>query len=245
MSDNPYQSLQSAHDKLTQEFRDLADYRELFIPSNFRSLDGAYIGKSLKWEAFAFAARGIIYGRVVLIRGVDSWINNIIVFPADDFTTPILGIEMLGFRNKIHLIVADLFPLAENDRELMREISLRYENIGEPPPMPQWAQQIFSPHPVFRKPRNEEDIETAAHAITDVGAKWLSIAHQVLPEKSFEKAQTARVARDDYVRCHAQDEPAEPFLTRAFGQEISLQLIHDFLFPSDWTKIENQIDTAL
>lgn len=232
-----YQSLQNAHDALVDEFRNLPRFRELKISAEFKRLEGVYGTKSLTWEAFAFDAAGILYGRVVLIRGVDSWINNVIVYPADGYTTPILGIEMLGFRNKIHLVVADVFPLVEAHQNLMEEIGGRYDQIGEPPPMPQWATKIFSAHPIFRKPRNEEDIESAAAALADVGVLWLAKARRAEKTSNLSQLIAAATRRDEYVRHHAEDEPAQPFLTRCFGQETGFKLVHDFLFPSDWRKV--------
>jgi hypothetical protein len=232
-----YQILQNAHDSLVKEFQNLRGYCELSIPPEFKRLEGVYGSKSLVWEAFAFRADGILYGRVVLIRGVDSWINNIIIYPADGYTTPILGIELLGFRHKIHLIVADVFPLIEADEDLMDEIGAIYDDIGTTPPMPDWATKIFSRHPVFRKPRNEEDIETAARAMRDVGEMWLAQARTAQKISDLTQQQSAALKRDEYVRHHAADEPAQPFLSRCFGTETGLRLVNDFLFPSDWRKV--------
>lgn len=232
-----YQILQGTHDALVGEFENLRGFRRLKIPAEFERLEGVYGTKNLFWEAFAFTAESIVYGRVVLIRGVDCWINNIIVFPADGATIPILGLEMLGFRNKIHLIVADAFPLIESDADLMNEIGAKYDDIGETPPMPEWAAKIFSPRPIFRKPRNEDDITTAANAMREVGALWLAKARTATHSSDATETQSAAARRDEYVRRHAADEPAEPFLRRCFGDSVAQRLVHEFLFPADWRKV--------
>jgi hypothetical protein len=241
MSENPYLPLQTEHDNLIEKISKLRDYRELEIPSDFRYLKGVYGAKELEWKAFAFAAEGIIYGRIVLIEGVDSWINNIIIYPEDSFSTPILGIEMLGFRHRIHLIVADIFPLLKEDENLMDEIGSKFDEIGETPPMPKWAVKIFSRSPVFRKPRNTEDIQTAADAMREVGEKWLQFAESAKPLEDSNLAQQICRKRDEYIAHHAEDEPAKPFLTRTFGEETGLRMVNEFLFPFDWEIIRSKL----
>ena len=241
MSENPYLPLQTAHDNLIGKIKNLQGFSELEIPSEFRHLKGVYGAKELEWKAFAFAAEGIKYGRIVLIEGVDSWINNIIIYPEDGFAVPILGIEMLGFRHRIHLIVADIFPLLETDENLMDEIGAKYDDVGEAPPMPDWALKIFSRAPVFRKPRNTEDIQTAADAMREVGEKWLHFAESAKPLGDSNLARQICAKRDEYIAHHAEDEPAKPFLTRTFGEEIGLRLVNEFLFPFDWELIRSKL----
>jgi hypothetical protein len=241
MSENLYLPLQTEHDNLIRKIKNLRGYRELEIPSEFSYLKGIYGAKELEWKAFAFAAEGIIYGRIVLIEGVDSWINNIIVYPEDGYAVPILGIEMLGFRHRIHLIVADIFPLLDADKNLMDEIGMRYDGVGDTPPMPDWATKIFSRAPVFRKPRNTEDIQTAADAMCEVGEKWLHFAESAKPLSESDLATRICQKRDEYISHHAEDEPAKPFLTRTFGEETGLRLVNEFLFPQTWEIIRSKL----
>jgi Ferredoxin-dependent bilin reductase len=238
-----FAELDAVQNELAESFRRLPDFRELEIPMEFRRIVGNYGTKELTWTAWAFRARGIGYGRVVRIVGNGTWINNIIVFAEDGYTLPVLGIEVLAFREKIHLLVADLFPLCAGDEGLMDDISETFADLGETPKMPEWATKIFSRSPIFRKPASAEAIPRAAQAMRDVSATWLAKTHSAMPEKNAEIHTNAQQKRDAYILSHAEDEPANPFLGRAFGSELGKRLVEEFLFPTEnWNKIRGEFN---
>jgi hypothetical protein len=180
----------------------------------------------------AFRARGIGWGRLARMDGPGTWILNAIVYPERGFAVPILGIELLVFRERMHLVVADLFPLVTEHAALMDEIAPAFDALGETPPMPAWAARIFSRRPIFRKPRTGEALEGGADAMARVGRRWMELARGARPEQDPERAANAWRAVESYVRAHAVDEPANPFLGRAFGEARAARLVDEVLFPT-------------
>lgn len=187
-------------------------------------------GKPLELEALAFSARGVAYGRCVAIGGPDLWIENTVVISDPAFALPILGVELLVFRGRMHLIVADMFPLLGRDEGVMDDIGPRFEDIGETPAMPAWAKKIFSRAPVFRKPRSEASLGAGAQAMATVGEAWLARARAASPVSDPSLREQARERLIDYARVHADDDPSGPFLERAFGQRGE-RLLGEVLFP--------------
>jgi len=209
--------------------RSLPEHRTVALPAELARIEGAYGGKPLVMRNEVFAARGVRWGRLARIDGPGTWVLNAIVYPEDGFTTPIPGIEVLVFRGRLHLVVADLFPLAARDVGVMDDIGPQFDALGETPPMPRWAEQIFSRRPIFRKPRADGAFEEGARAMALVLERWMERARCAEPEAG--DATDAARARGRYVACHAEDEPAVPFLEKTYGAPLARRLVDEVLFP--------------
>jgi hypothetical protein len=192
---------------------------------------GQHGARTLSLETFAFSSRDVLFGRCVAIHGADTWIENTILFPHPHAALPILGLELLVFRGRMHLIVADLFPLLPRDEGVMDDIAPDFAALGEPAPVPSWATRIFSRSPVFRKPREVSALSAGASAMRQVARRWFELARSRREVPLEERGEAGRRLLD-YAVAHAEDEPAGPFLSRAFGQPGE-RLIREVLFPLD------------
>jgi len=227
----PFRVLDLASAAMEQDFLSLPGYVALPIAPELAVVEGSYAGKKLTLRAHAFAAQGVRVGRVARIDGPGSWILNAVVFPDERHSTPILGIELLVFRERMHLIVADLFPLRDADAGVMDDLGPLFDEVGDEPEMPRWATRIFSRRPVFRKPKSNAMLSEGARAVRLVSERWTAMARAATPERP-DAAAASRARRDDYVTAHAEDEPANPFLGKAFGAEIGKRLVDEVLFPA-------------
>jgi len=225
----PFGVLDRALARLERGLRALDGFRPRPVAPDLARAEGSYAGKPLTLRAEAFSARGVGYGRVVRIDGPGTWILNAVAWNDDAFAIPILGLELLVFRGRMHLIVADMFPVVARDAGLMDTLGAAFDDVGEDPPMPSWAARIFSRRPVFRKPRDPAALGEGARAVTAVSTAWLERVHAAMPAPD---AGEARARREAYVRAHAEDEPANPFLGKAFGPETGRRLVDEILFPS-------------
>lgn len=226
----PFSVLDDASAAMNRELRALPGFAPMMLAPELAAMEGSYAGKTLALQASAFTATGVRLGRVVRIDGPGTWILNAVVFPSEAYATPILGIELLVFRERMHLIVADLYPLREADLGVMDDIGPRFDDVGEAPDMPEWATRIFSRRPVFRKPRGSATLADGARAVRLVTERWLSLATVARPVEDDEATST-RARRDAYIRSHAEDEPANPFLAKTFGEVLGKRLVDEVLFP--------------
>lgn len=227
---HPFVALDEARAELRRALESLPGHRPVPLDPGLSSMRGLHGSKELSLEASAFEARGVAYGRSVSIRGEDTWIENTVLFSDPRYALPVLGVELLVFRGRMHLIVADLFPLSGRDEGVMDDLGPRYRDVGDEPPMPAWAASIFSRAPVFRKPRREDALPQGAAAMREVSSAWLARARAA--EVEVEPGAVAEASRRllEYTRRHAEDEPAGPFLSRAFG-EGGARLLPSVLFP--------------
>ena len=224
--------LDAAYARLHGGIERLPDFCPVVLPTDLTQATGSYAGKTLELRAVAFRARGVRYGRLVRIDGPGTWILNAVVFPEDGYTFPILGIELLVFRERMHLIVADLFPLEEQDEGVMDDLAPHFDQVGTPPEMPTWARNIFSRRPIFRKPGSTSELTAGARAVDAVSFRWLARVHDAAPAARAALAAEARRRRDAYICAHVEDEPAHPFLGKAFGAELGERLVSVLLFPA-------------
>ena len=222
--------LDDASATMERAFHTLPGFAPLALAPELATMAGSYAGKTLALRASAFTAAGVQLGRVVRIDGPGTWILNAVVFPSESYATPILGIELLVFRDRMHLIVADLYPLREADSGVMDDIGPRFDDVGDPPDMPQWATRIFSRRPVFRKPRSSATLADGARAVRLVADRWLSFATVAVPVDD-DVGRSTRARRNAYIRSHAEDEPANPFLAKTFGDVLGKRLVDEVLFP--------------
>ncbi len=238
-----FAELDSACAELIEGFATLPEYQPLDLPPELCNVVGTYGANELSMCTTAFKARGIALGRVALIRGEGTWITNMVAFPADGYTSPILGIELLVFREKMHLIAADMFPLVASDEDAMDNIAPPFDNVGPDPEMKSSARKIFSRRPIFRRPGETPALDIGVAAMREVGAAWLTRARAAQPETNPDIVERIILARADYIKSHLEDEPANPFLKRAFGEEIGGRLVNEILFPTvHWKTLttENQ-----
>lgn len=83
-------------------------------------------------------------------------------------------------------------------------------------------------------------LNVGAQALREVGQVWLQRARQASPETNQIIAVQAAEKRATYIQSHADDEPANPFLKRAFGEEIGGRLVNEILFPTvQWKAVTN------
>lgn len=223
--------LDDARASVYASLRALPGFQNRELPRGLSEMHGAHGGKDLSLRAWGFRAHGVAYGRCVAIDGPGIWIENTVVFPDPALALPVLGVELLVFRDRMHLVVADLFPLADQDAGLMDGISPRYDHLGSTPPMPAWAARIFSRAPIFRKPRSEDALAEGARAMLDVSGAWLARRSQA-EACAAPAAACARERLLGYIQAHAADEPAKPFLARAFGP-LGERLVGEVLFPEN------------
>lgn len=236
--DNAFIELDAVCDELTNQFTLLPGYRPRPLPPELCHVTGMYGVKELVMKSTAFAAYGIALGRIALIRGEGIWIGNIVVYPADGFTTPILGMELLVFRERMHLLVADLFPMIDDDEALMDDITPRFDHLGCDPEIRTEPRNIFSRSPIFRKHGDTAMLGVAAQAMREVSQRWFVKAFSAKPDPNTEIAERAATKRANYISSHLADEPADPFLKRAFGDEIGGRLVNEILFPTlQWNSV--------
>jgi hypothetical protein len=233
--------LQACHDRLLCGLRGLPGAEELVVAPELARPAGAYGGKPIHAEVRAFRAAGVELVRVVRIDGPGTFILNAVSFSEDDASLPLLGIEVLVFKQRLHLLVADLFPLVPDDDEAVADLAASLDPaLGDRLELPAWSRAIFSADPILRKPGSSAALAPAAAIVDEVVGRWEAAVSQRAGTRD-PRAPAARRRRDEYVRVHARDEPAIPFLGRVFGTSLATQLVDELLFPRRfYAATENQ-----
>jgi hypothetical protein len=232
MAHSALDRLHEAGEQLRNQIAQLAGYAPRSLPDELSQLTGQHGTVPLDMQVQAFSAESVGYGRLARMTGPGTWVFNLVVCPRDELVLPVLGIEVLVFRGRVHLLVADLFPLDDDSEGLMSSLAARFDGLGVQPSMPDWARKIFSATPIFRKPGTAEAIEETAEAIVLCAALWFRLAGQPC-ERSPAARVEARRRRIAYLEHHLQDEPANPFLRRTFGDALGGRLVREVLFPVD------------
>jgi 15,16-dihydrobiliverdin:ferredoxin oxidoreductase len=180
------------------------------------------------------------FGRVVRVDGGSRvQVLNIVLFPTLESGLPVLGVEILTFRRGLHLFVLDACPLWPDrfDHDGWVEALDRGREAFPPAclrEVPAWGQHVFSPSLVLAKPHPREPVPMSA-CLAPCRAllhHWLARATGLPACAPGEGPVDVLARRARYLKHHADDEPAGPFLRRTAGDAWAESFIYGFLFPS-------------
>jgi hypothetical protein len=200
--------------------------------------DGEFAREPLSIRPVAFTGRGIDFGNVVRVRGGSQvQVLSIVLIPPHTSPLPIFGCELLVFSRGVHLVVLDAFPTCEHEEA--SRLLLKLERLGaclagafELHPAPDWGKNVFSEKAIVIKPDPQRPAGIGAFvpAVTSLLSAYLTAAAQgpTAPESMHDQIREARAL---YLKDHAEQEPAGPFLERIAGKEWVDKFVFDFLFP--------------
>lgn len=180
-------------------------------------MTGAWKGDEVRWRACAWEGPRVGLFRTVRVMSEQLEIVNVLGWARAPLAAPIFGADLIAARADTALVVADLSPL---------------EPAGSTAPdLPAWAQQIFSPDPVFER-ITPSTAPAALQRVHDLSARFVA---SVQSASAAAPPPARDAALDRYRNAHLADDRMRAMLTRMFGAATAERLMHSVLFPREST----------
>lgn len=186
-------------------------------------------------HSWAFASTRVSWARLTEIRSRSEFIAfSWTVIPSFEFDVPLFQAELIEVKRKLFLLVMDArVPRADNE-DLQVRLEAELSKLHDPllPSVehrPSWSRSCIGPTAVWTRPMNEPALPVGVRAFRDFlrwSAPWI--------EGGVRDPGRSNLRREDYLAVRAgflENEPARPYMHRAFGVEWSEAYMERFLYP--------------
>ncbi len=202
------------------------------LPPALARAEGELRGAPLFLETHAYGG-DLAKGRVVLLRGKDLAIANIVFASAAERAAPVLGMDVVSLANGT-LVAADLTPTlppsAERDAQLA-ELGRRHRAhpfLPSAGPLHAPYDTLFSPHHVFVRVVDPTETDAANAVLLDLASTFTSFATSA-PRPELAASVTEGLA--SYMAAHKKDVRIPSVLSRAFGAAFADRFVSEIMFP--------------
>ncbi len=186
-------------------------------------------------HSWAFASTRVTWARLTEIRSRSEFFAfSWTVIPSFEFDVPLFQAELIEVKRKLFLLVMDArVPRADNEEQQGR-LEAGLSKLHDPllpsvEQRPPWSRSCIGPTAVWTRPMNESALPVGVRAFRDF-LRWSAL----WVEGGARDPERSNLRREDYLAVRAgflENEPARPYMHRAFGVEWSEAYMERFLYP--------------
>lgn len=205
------------------------------IDSWLSSAIGTFREAPVVIETSAYRSDRIRLARFSVVYGETLQIGNILCIPDPNYAVPILGADLVSVRSDSMMIAADLSPVSsepsihKDQMEELARASARCEPVPSGGTLPDWAQQLFSPHALYTRiaPSQTEIAYEALEVFPCTFVRLVKMAHP-----APQTAPAIAAAQSHYADVHRADDKGLRLLAAMFGMVWAERYLEKVLFPA-------------
>lgn len=170
-------------------------------------------------------------------RGIQ--VMNLVVFPSNQTSLPVLGVDFVSLPQDKHLLAMDIQPMTMNSsirddtlwKQWYETHAEQFEWGGD---MPAEASKFFSDYALWTRQSGPDAVDMIQKQVFDAFCEHLDLYIQMLQdyEESGDEALVAN-HQDEYRVYRLKNDPARPMLQSLYGPEWTEQVLTQVLFPSN------------
>jgi len=176
----------------------------------------------------------------VSTRGIQ--VMNLVVFPSNQTSLPVLGVDLVSLPGNKHLLAMDVQPMTtiDEESEFMKSYSNKWKQWHEKHAsqfewggdMPPEACKFFSPYALWTRLSGEEAVNVIQGKVFDAFCNHLDLYLQMLQDYTLSEEAEAN-HQDEYLEYRLKNDPARPMLKSLYGPEWTEEVLTKVLFPAE------------
>ena len=188
-----------------------------------------WINKSWKSSIYRKAHLNVIDAR----ESYGLWMMHCCVYPRITNSAPIFGFDVFASRTKITGCFIDFSPTIDENHPMIEWFGNQVASVSwkKTRKLPEWAQEIFSPHIIAASNVNDED---ELNQVVNVGVTSLNHYLETIDETQFHAQQSEAIIKRQLHYIHNQRKnPRTPKVLCSLGlsEDEANRYVNEYLFP--------------